>query len=56
MNRSCYAGRILRLVGILAVVAAVRAIGIPRATITDPVLRPLDQGAPPVLPARIRLS
>jgi hypothetical protein len=56
MNRSRYTGRTLRLTGILAGPAAARAIGLVRAIVTDPVLVPLDQGAPPVLPGPIRLS
>lgn len=56
MNCSRYASHILRLAGILAWLAAVRAIGLARAAVTDPVLLPLDQGAPPVLPGCIRLS
>jgi len=58
MNHSRPASRILRLAGIVAGVAAVRAAGLTRATVTTvlPVLLPLDQGAPPVLPGRIPLS
>jgi hypothetical protein len=56
MNRSRHASRILRLADILAGLAAVRAIGLARATVTDPGLLPLDQGAPRVLPVPIRLS
>jgi hypothetical protein len=55
MNRSRHTGRILRLTGILAALAAVRAVGLAHATVTEPVLRRLDQGAPPVLPGGIRL-
>ncbi len=58
MNRSRYTGRILRLAGIRAGLTAVRAASLARATVTTilPVLLPLDQGAPPVLPGRIPLS
>ena len=55
MNHSRYTGRILRLTGILAALAVARAVGLAHATVTEPVLRPLDQGAPPALPGRIRL-
>jgi hypothetical protein len=55
MNRSPSTGRILRLTGIMAALAA-RAVCLACATVTEPVLRPLDQGAPPVLPGRIWLS
>jgi hypothetical protein len=50
--------RILRLAGILARHAADYAISRTSTTITAvlPVLLPLDQGAPPVLPGRIPLS
>jgi hypothetical protein len=58
MNRSRSTGRILRLAGVLAGLAAVRAVSLARATATTvlPVLLPLDQGAPPVFPGRIPLS
>jgi len=58
MNRSRPTSRILRLAGIVAGLAAVRAASLARATVTTvlPVLLPLDQGAPPVLPGRIPLS
>jgi hypothetical protein len=58
MNHSRPTSRILRLAGILAGVAAVRAAGLTRATVTTvlPVLLPLDRGAPPVFPGRIPLS
>ena len=58
MNRSRYTGRILRLAGIRTGLTAVRAASLARATVTTilPVLLPLDQGAPPVLPGRIPLS
>ena len=58
MNRSRSTSRILRLAGVLAGLAAVRAASLARATVTTvvPVLLPLDQGAPPVLPGRIPLS
>lgn len=61
MNRSRHTGRILRLAGILAGLAAVRAGSLARATVTTvlpvlPVLLPLDHGAPPVFPGRIPLS
>jgi len=47
MNPSRHTGRILRLSGILAGLAAVRAASLARATVTTllPVLLPLDQGA-----------
>jgi hypothetical protein len=44
---------ILRLTGILAGLAAACAVGLSRATVTAPVLLPLDRWAPPVLPGRI---
>lgn len=53
MNRSHPTSRILRLTGILAGLAAACAVGLARATVTTPVLLPLDQWAPPVLPGRI---
>jgi hypothetical protein len=58
MNRSRPTGRILRITGILAGLAAVRAVSLARTTVTTvlPVLLPLDQGAPPVFPGRIPLS
>ena len=58
MNRSRSTSRILRLAGVLAGLAAVRAVSLARATATTvlPVLLPLDQGAPPVFPGRILLS
>jgi hypothetical protein len=58
MNRSRHTSRILRLAGTLAGIAAVRAVSLARATVTAvlPVLLPLDQGAPPILPGRIPLS
>jgi hypothetical protein len=55
MNRSRFTDRSLRLTHIMAALAAARAAGLARATATQPVLRPLDQGAPPALPGRIRL-
>ena len=58
MNRSHPTNRILRLTGILAGLAAVRAVSLARATVTTtlPVLLPLDHGTPPFLPGRIPLS
>lgn len=58
MNRSRHTGPIRRLAGILTGLAAVRAVSLARTTVTTvlPVLLPLDQGAPPVLPGRIPLS
>ena len=58
MNRSRHTSRILRLAATVAGLAAVRAVSLVRATVTAilPVLLPLDQGAPRVLPGRIRLS
>jgi hypothetical protein len=58
MDPSPHAGRILRLASILTGLAAVRAVSLARAAVTTtlPVLLPLDQGAPPVLPGRIPLS
>jgi len=58
MNQSRHTGRIVHLTGILAGLAAVRAASLTRATVTTvlPVLLPLDQWAPPVLPGRIPLS
>jgi hypothetical protein len=57
MNPSCHTGRILRLASILTGLAAVRAVSLARAAVTTtlPVLLPLDQGAPPILPGRIPL-
>ena len=56
MNR--HTRRILCLADILARHAADCAISLTTTTITAvlPVLLPLDQGAPPVLPGRIPLS
>jgi hypothetical protein len=58
MNDSRPTGRILRLTGLLAGLAAVRAVSLARAAVTTtlPVLLPLDQGAPPILPGGIPLS
>jgi hypothetical protein len=58
MNHSHHTGRILRLAGIWAGPAAARAASLARTVVTTvpPVLLPLDQGAPPVLPVRILLS
>jgi hypothetical protein len=56
MNRSRHTGRMLRLTGILAGLAAGCAICLACAIVADPVLAPLDQGAPPILPGPIRLS
>jgi hypothetical protein len=58
MNHSRHTGRILRLTGILAGLAAIRAVSLARATVTTvlPVLLPLDHGASPFLPGRIPLS
>ena len=55
MNRSRYTGHILRVTGIMAALAA-RAVCLARATVTEPILRPLNQGAPPIPPGRITLS
>jgi hypothetical protein len=58
MNDSRPTGRILRLTGLLAGLAAVRAVSLARAAVTTtlPVLLPLDQGAPPIFPGGIPLS
>jgi len=58
MNRSRPTNRILRLTGIVAQLAAIRAASLARATVTTvlPILLPLDQGASPALPGRIPLS
>ena len=58
MNPNSHTGRILRLASILTGLAAVRAVSLARATVTTvlPVLLPLDQGAPPILPGPSPLS
>jgi hypothetical protein len=58
MDRRHHTGRILRLAGILAGPAAVRAASLARATVSTvvPVLLPLDQWCVPVFPGLIPLS
>jgi hypothetical protein len=53
INRSCHTGRILRLAGLVAGRAAVRAVRLGRPAVTTvlPAVRPLDQGAPPASPS-----